>query len=169
MIVFVLKPFSPFDENEDFANTAVHISASAACLAFWPTTHFFAHFPNTIFPLSTCDWHCGKNKGEEEKLRCTLEVVEDFKTVNHGGRLEGWYCLRWRGFSLHLTPQKTAQMTSYLTKLARQWNDKQAWQLTVAKKFREPQIRSPHFFIRSSPILEQQSCNYWDFKVRMLF
>ena len=49
-------------------------------------------------------------EGEEEdnlkKLRCSLEVVEDFKTVNHGGELEGWHCLRWTGFSPHLNPKK---------------------------------------------------------------
>ena len=68
----------------------------------------------------------------QKRLICVLEVVEDFGTVSHGGRLEGWYCLRWTGLSLHLTP-KTAQMTSYLTKLGstRQWNDKEADKLSV--------------------------------------
>ena len=72
-------------------------------------------------------------KGEEEKLRCSLEVVEDCETVNHGGRLEGWHCLRWTGFSPHLT-WKTAQMTALTSqnwtavgKEADKWQSVKSW------------------------------------------
>ena len=98
---------------------------------FLTAPKFFAHHIST-FDVTDIAVKKGVRRIIQKRLICVLEVVEDFGTVSHGGRLEGWYCLRWTGLSLHLT-QKTAKMTSYLTKLGstRQWNDKEADKLSV--------------------------------------
>ena len=99
---------------------------------FFDRPHIFLPFHLSTFDVTDIAVKKGVRRIIQKRLICVLEVVEDFGTVSHGGRLEGWYCLRWTGFSLHLTP-KNAQMTSYLTKLdsSRQWNDKEADKLSV--------------------------------------
>ena len=85
-------------------HSSAYMRGWTACQAFLTHPTFF-HPPSLHFRH---DWHSGQKRVRriiQKRLICVLEVVEDFGTVSHGGRLEGWYCLRWTGLSLHLTPK----------------------------------------------------------------